>query len=319
LDTRRRRAYSAFGSASVKRLAGKPDASHQYVKDHPSIDITVGASTPADQGLLRAGGATTDWDPSSRFLTALTGFASYGFVGLLHPTADPGVHQVSLSGPACLPNSKSSSLVLHPPERSPPPAASLASPRATAPLPLAIPRVGSTSRRCSAGESVACRLRFRGRHARCSPGLPQLEAHGNPSPPKRLALSALPRVGERGAVSRDPGRAQAHAGPKWTSLCAIRPRGKPSRSTEPRGAPRWLTSPAFRTRRPAGHGTTNPPSPQCSARQAEDRVRCQTTNPNHAPGEGVGAAIRCLTACRDNAEASWGGLERLPGANRHRP
>jgi len=161
LGTRRRRAYSAFGSASVKRLAGKPDASHQYVKDHPSIDITVSASTPADQGLLRAGGATTDWDPSSRFLTALTGFASHSFVGLLHPTADPGVHQVSSSVSACLPSFEDFPLVLHPSELSPPPAASLASPRATAPLSCPIPRDGSTSRPCSAGESVAGRHRFR--------------------------------------------------------------------------------------------------------------------------------------------------------------
>jgi len=175
LGTRRRRAYSAFGSASVERLAGRPDASHQYVKDHPSIDITASASTPANQGLLRADGATIDEDPSSRFLTALTGFASYSFVGLLHPTADPGVHQVSSSDPACLP----SFIGLPsgaPPFKAFPSASSI--PRVSAsdcPLVVAIPRVDSTSRPCSAGESVACRLRFQCRTARCSPGLPQLE------------------------------------------------------------------------------------------------------------------------------------------------
>jgi hypothetical protein len=152
-----------------------PDASHQYVKDRPSVDITSGASAPADRSLHRPGGTTAVREPPSWFLTTLTVLAFRGFVGLLHPTANHGVHQVSPSRRACLRAFRGHLPVPRPPERFPPPVAASASPRLPAPLPFAIPRDGATSRPCSTGESVAHPPRCREGCARCSPGLSHLE------------------------------------------------------------------------------------------------------------------------------------------------
>jgi hypothetical protein len=98
---RRRLAYSAVEDASrVARLVAKRLPQGCF-KDHPSVDVTTGVHSRKTEALLRRGAATRfAW---SAFVGShhLDGLLHRGLVGLLHPTADPGVHRVSALGPTC--------------------------------------------------------------------------------------------------------------------------------------------------------------------------------------------------------------------------
>jgi len=112
----------------------------------------------------------------------LDGFLHRRPVGLLHPTADPGVHRVSAPCTPCKRAAGASPPMPHPPEPSPP---VQPYPRHREPLPscrfqVAFPVPPGPARLQGLApyeQCVAMVRRCRQAKARCSPGLPVLEHH----------------------------------------------------------------------------------------------------------------------------------------------